>query len=78
MVNARVVKFDIQIPHEKKKVYPIFFSCPSCSPFLSYVPLKPNFEKDISKCILATGYSILVYWLGLKRSLSGSPDLLSN
>ena len=44
MVNARVLKFHMHIPHEKI-VDPYFFSCPSYAPFLSYVPLKPTLKK---------------------------------
>ena len=48
MVNARVLKFHIQIPHEKK-VDPYFLSCPSYATFLSYVPLKTKFENLVCK-----------------------------
>ena len=44
----RVLKFHIQIPHEKI-VDPYFFSCPSYAPFLSYVPLKTKFENLVCK-----------------------------
>ena len=59
MVNARVLKFHLQIPNVKI-VDPYFFSCPSHVPFLSYVPLKTKFEKscvqDISKKVLAKAF----------------------
>ena len=48
-MNARVLKFHIQIPHEKI-VDPYFFSCPSYAPFLSYVPLKTKFENLFFSC----------------------------
>ena len=62
MVNARVLKFHIQIPHEKI-VDPYFFSCPSYAPFL-----KTKFENivcKISKKVFELEPSYLVYWLGL-------------
>ena len=41
--NARDLKFNIQIPHEKiVDIY--FFPYPSYAPFLNYVPLKIKFE----------------------------------
>ena len=52
MVNARVLKFYIQIPHEKI-VDPYFFSCPSYAPFMSYVPLKTKFENLVCKIYLS-------------------------
>ena len=67
MVNARVLKFHIKIPHEKI-VDPYFFSCPSYAPFLSYVPLKTKFENlvcKISQKVFELEFSYLVYWLGL-------------
>ena len=48
MVNARVLKFHMHIPHEKI-VDPYFFSFPSYPPFLSYVPLKTKFENLVCK-----------------------------
>ena len=48
MVNARVLKFHMHIPHEKL-VDPYFFSCPSYDPFLSYVPLKTKLENLVCK-----------------------------
>ena len=47
-MNARVLKFHIQISHEKI-VDPYFFSCPSYAPFMSYVPLKTKFENIVCK-----------------------------
>ena len=67
MVNARVLKFYIQIPHEKI-VDQYFFSCPSYAPFMSYVPLKTKFENlvcKISRTVFKLEPSYLVYWLGL-------------
>ena len=72
-MNARVLKFHIQIPHVKI-VDPYFFSCPSYAPFLSYVPLKTKFENlvcKISEKVFKLEPSYLVYWLGLRRR---SPD----
>ena len=66
-MNARVLKFYIQIPHEKI-VDPYFFSCPSYAPFLSYAPLKTEFENlacKISRKVFKLESSRLVYWLGL-------------
>ena len=68
MVNARVLKFQIQIPHEKI-VDPYFFSCPSYSLFMSYVPLKTKFENlvcKISQKVFKLEPSYLVCWLGLR------------
>ena len=48
MVNARVLKFHLLIPHEKI-VDLYFFSCPSYAPFLNYVPLKTKFENLVCK-----------------------------
>ena len=48
MVNARVLKFHIHIPHEKI-VDPYFFVWPSYAPFLSYFPLKTKFENLVCK-----------------------------
>ena len=67
MVNARVLKFYIQIPHEKI-VDPYFFLCPSYAPLMSYVPLKTKFENlvcKISRTVFKLEPSYLVYWLGL-------------
>ena len=47
-MDARVLKFHLQIPHEKI-VDPYCFSCPSHVPFLSYVPLKTKFENLVCK-----------------------------
>ena len=66
-MNARVLKFHIQIPHVKI-VDPYFFSCPSYAHFLSYVPLKTKFENivcKISQKVFELEPSYLVYWLGL-------------
>ena len=73
MENVRVLKFHIQIPHEKK-VDPYFFSCPSYAPFWSYAPFKTKFENLVSKIsqkVFKLEPSYLVYCLGLKRR---SPD----
>ena len=67
-MNARVLKFCIQISHEKI-VDPYFFSCPSNAPFWSYVPLKIKFENlvcKISQKVFEQEPSYLVYWLGLR------------
>ena len=74
MVNARVLKH-MHIPHEKI-VDPYFFSCPSYTPFLSYVPLKTKFENlvcKISQQVFKLEPSYLVYWLGRR---SRTPDQL--
>ena len=66
-MNARVLKFHIQIPHEKI-VDPYFFSCPSYAPFLSYVTLKTKFENIVCKIykkVFELEPSYLVYCLGL-------------
>ena len=66
-MNARVLKFHIQISHEKI-VDPNFFSCPSYAPFMSYVPLKTKFENivcKISEKVFKLEPSYLVCWLGL-------------
>ena len=47
-MNARVLNFHIQIPHDKI-VDPYFFVWPSYAPFLSYVPLKTKFENLVCK-----------------------------
>ena len=68
MVNARVLKFHMHIPHEKI-VDPYFFSCLSYAPFLSYVPLKTKFENlvcKISQKVLKLEPSYLVHLLGLR------------
>ena len=57
-----VFLFYIQIPHEKYLTR--FLSSPSYAPFLSYVPLKTNFENivcKISKKIFKLELSYLVY-----------------
>ena len=72
-MNARVLKFHIQIPHEKI-VEPYFFSCLSYAPFWSYAPFKTKFENLVFKIpekVFKLEPSYLVYWLGLKRR---SPD----
>ena len=46
-MNARVLKFLMHIPHEKKLTH--IFSCLSYAPFLSYVPLKTKFENLVCK-----------------------------
>ena len=66
-MNARVLKFHIQISHEKI-VDPYFFSRPSYAPFMSYVPLKTKFENivcKISEKVFKLEPSYLVDWLGL-------------
>ena len=66
-MNARVLKFHIQIPHEKI-VDPYFFSCLSYALFLSYFPLKTKFENLVCKIfqkVFKLEPSYLVYWLGL-------------
>ena len=66
-MNARVLKFHIQIPHEKI-VDPYFFSCPSYASFLSHFPLKTKFDNlvcKISRKVFKLEPSYLVYWLGL-------------
>ena len=68
MVNARILKFHIHIPHEKI-VDPYFFVWPSYTPFLSYVPLKTKFENlvcKISPKVLKLEPSYLVHLLGLR------------
>ena len=65
-MNARVLKFHTQIPHEK--IVDPYFSCPSYAPLLSYVPLKTKFENivcKISRKVFKLEPSYLVYWLGL-------------
>ena len=79
-MNARVLKFYIQIPHEKI-VDPYFFSCSSYAPFWSYAPFKTKFENfktkfenlvcKISEKVFKLEPSYFVYWLGLRRR---SPD----
>ena len=68
-MNARVLKFHIQIPNEKIVDPIFFFSCPSYAPFLSYVPFKTEFENlvcKISQKVIELEPSYLVYsWLGL-------------
>ena len=68
-MNVRVLKFHIQISHEKI-VDPYFFSCPSYDPVWSYAPFKTKFENlvcKISQKVLKLEPSYLVYWLGLRR-----------
>ena len=72
-MNARVLKFDMHIPHEII-VDPYIFSCPSYCPFLSCVPLNTKFENlvcKISQKVFELEPSYLVYWSGLR---SRSPD----
>ena len=62
-MNASVLKFHIQIPHEKI-VDPYIFSGPSYAPFLSYVPLKTKFKNfmcKISQKVFELEPSYLVY-----------------
>ena len=47
-MNVRVLKFHIQIPHEKI-VDPYFFSYSSYAPFWSYAPFKTKFENLVCK-----------------------------
>ena len=71
-MNVRVLKFHIQILHEKI-VYPYFFSCSSYVPFWSYAPFKTKFENlvcKISEKVFKLEPSYLVYWLGLRRRLT--------
>ena len=50
MVDARVLKFHIRIPHEKKIIVdPYFLPCPSYASFLNCVPLKTKFENLVCK-----------------------------
>ena len=68
-MNARDLKFHIQIPHEKKKLTRMFFSCPSYAPFWSYVPLKTKVENlvcKISQKLFELQPLYLVYWFGLE------------
>ena len=68
-MNVRVLKFHIQIPHEKI-VDPYYFSCPSYAPVWSYAPLKTKFENlvcKISQKVFKLEPSYLVCWLGLRR-----------
>ena len=68
MVNARVLKFHIHIPHDKK-VDPYFFCMAKLCPFLSNVPLKTKFENlvcKISQKVLKLEPSYLVHLLGLR------------
>ena len=68
MVNARVLKFHIHIPHDKI-VDPYFLVWPSYAPLLSYVPLKTKFENLVCKIPqkeLKLEPSYLVHLLGLR------------
>ena len=72
-MNVRVLKFHIQIPHEKI-VDRHFFSCSRYAFFWSYGPFKIKFENlvcKISEKVFKLEPSYLVYWLGLRRR---SPD----
>ena len=67
-MNARALKFHIQISYEKM-VDPYFFSCPNYAPFWNYVPLKTKFENlvcKISQNVFKLETSYLAYWLGLR------------
>ena len=46
-MNARVLKFHIQIP--LKNSWPVFFSCTCYAPCWNNVPLKTNFENLVCK-----------------------------
>ena len=75
-MNVRVLKFYIQIPHEKivDPSFFFFFSCSSYVPFLSYALFKKiseNLVCKISQKVFKLEPSYLVYWLGLRRR---SPD----
>ena len=73
-MNVRVLKFHIQIPHEKIVDPAVLFSCSSYAPFWSYAPFKTKFENLVCKIpekVFKLEPSYLVYWLGLKRR---SPD----
>ena len=72
-MNVRVLKFHIQIPHEKI-VDPYFFHVQVMRLFWSYAPFKTKFENlvcKISEKVFKLEPSYLVYWLGLRRR---SPD----
>ena len=78
MVNIRILKLQMYIPHEKYSTH--IFSCLSQAPFRSYVPLKTKFENlvckkshkvlrykvvcKISQKVLMLEPSNLVHWLG--------------
>ena len=65
-MNARVLKFHVQISHEKI-VDPHFFLCPNYAPFWNYVPLKTKFENLVCKLsqeVFELQPSYLAYWLG--------------
>ena len=47
MVNARDLKFHIQISHER--IVDLYFFMSELCPFLSYVPLKTKFENLVCK-----------------------------
>ena len=52
MVNIKILKLQIYIPHEKYSTH--IFSCLSHAPFRSYVPLKTKSSvQEISKGIKA-------------------------
>ena len=66
MVNARVLKFHMHIPHEKI-VDPYFFFMSELRPF--YVPLKTKFENlvcKISQKVFKLEPSYLVHLFGLR------------
>ena len=72
MVNIRILKLQMYIPHEKYSTH--IFSCLSYAPFWSYVPLKTKFENlvcKISQKVLELESSYLVYLLMLRRSSPG-------
>ena len=73
MVDDRVLKFHIQIFHEKNS-WPVVFLCMCYAPCWNNVPLKTNFENlvcKISQNVFELEPSYLVCWLGLRRR---SPD----
>ena len=68
MMNARVLKFHMHIPHEKT-VDPYFFKVRVTPLFLSYVPLKTKFENlvcKISQKVIKLEPSYLVHLFGLR------------
>ena len=68
-MNVRVLKFHIQIPHEKIVDRHFFFMFKVCI-FWSYGPFKIKFENlvcKISEKVFKLEPSYLVYWLGLRR-----------
>ena len=64
-VHARVLKFDIWIPHGKIADPICFFFCPNYLPFWSYAPLKKsewNLVSKISQKVFELGAWNLVSW----------------